>query len=70
VKETLARWTVGAALCSSFASPLTAIPHPAHEYFLLSRVAPAAGELPPDGWRQVITGESRRIAADRLGLNR
>jgi hypothetical protein len=41
---------------------------PGHEYFLLTRTTPFVEEDLPARWRPLITRETRRITAGRLGL--
>ena len=68
-EDFLFRFAIGAGLCQNM-SIASAVTYPGHEYFLLSRTAPGDEELPPADWKALITQESRRITAERLGLNR
>ena len=66
-EDVLFRWTLGAGLCQNM-SIAGAITYPGHEYFLLSRVMPALQEKSPPNWTPMMTQESRRVTAGRLGL--
>ena len=61
-------WTQGAALAPNMNVAAT-VTYPGHEYHLLTRRANDI-ESVPEHWRQLITSETRRITANRLGLDR
>jgi hypothetical protein len=65
VKEALMLVTTGIGL---HMNAVTAIPYPGTQYFYLTRTIPLLQEELPPHWKPIITAESRRIAAGRLGL--
>lgn len=68
-EDFLFRWTMGAGLCQSMSVAGT-ITYPGVEYLMLSRRIPFGQEEHVKNWKPIITGESRRVTMDRLGLNR
>jgi hypothetical protein len=76
VRECLFLWTQGASLAPTISVAPTAgvlastISFPGHHYLYLTRQVGNADTEPATNWRRLITDETRRITADRLGLNR
>lgn len=66
-EDVLFRWTLGAAVCQNM-SIAGVVTYPGHEYFLLSRVTPSRETSVPEGWKPLISGESRRVTMGRMGL--
>ncbi len=69
LREFVCLWTQGAALATS-PNVASTISVPGHHYFLLTRMVNDVDAAPPQDWRPLITAESRRITAGRLGLDR
>jgi hypothetical protein len=69
LRDFLFMWTHGAdlALSPNLANTVSV---PGHHYFLLTRKINDIEAPPPQHWRPLITAESRRITAGRLGLDR
>ena len=65
LRHALFLFTQGLGLAQNLSIPSL---YPGHEYLLLTRTADP--EDIPTNWKVVITGETRRIAANRLGLDR
>ncbi len=65
VKEALLLFTIGHGLPMN---AVTAIPYPGIEYFYLCRRTPFIPETFAPNWKPIITAESRRVTAGRLGL--
>ena len=47
---------------------VTAIPYPGVEYFYLTRTTPFVPDTFAPNWKPIITQDTRRVTAGRLGL--